>query len=72
MILPIVYYSRKMTTHELKYPVHEKELLAIIAMLDQHSVYLGAGDRSQAISLVAVTTALISTTSQMGYEATTV
>jgi hypothetical protein len=32
-----------MNSHELKYPVHEKELLAIIAMLDHHSVYLAGG-----------------------------
>jgi hypothetical protein len=38
VILPIVHYSRKMNSHELKYRVHEKELLAIIAMLDNHSV----------------------------------
>ena len=37
---PVVYYSRKMNEHELKYPVHEQELLAIISMLDHHGIYL--------------------------------
>ena len=39
-IKPIVYYSRKMNSHELNYPVHEKELLAIVVMIEHQAVYL--------------------------------
>ncbi len=42
-IRPILYYSRKMNDHERKYPVHEKELLAIITMLDHHGLFLTSG-----------------------------
>ena len=42
-IRPILYYTRKMNDHELQYPVHEKELLAIITMLVYHGVYLTSG-----------------------------
>ena len=42
-IQPIVFYSRKMNDHELKYPVHEQELLAIVTMIDHHGVYLSQG-----------------------------
>ena len=37
---PIAYWSRKMTTHELNYAVHEKELLALVSMLDKHNYWL--------------------------------
>ena len=37
---PITFWSRKMTSHELNYPVHEKELLALISMMEKHSYWL--------------------------------
>ena len=39
-IRPIAYWSRKMTAHELNYPTHEKELLALVSMLEKHNYWL--------------------------------
>jgi RNase H-like domain found in reverse transcriptase/Integrase zinc binding domain len=37
---PVVFWSRKLTPTELNYPVHEKELLGLVAMLEKHSYLL--------------------------------
>jgi hypothetical protein len=37
---PIAYYSRKLSPAELNYDIHDKELLAIVAAMDQWRVYL--------------------------------
>jgi hypothetical protein len=37
---PATYWSRKLTTAELGYTVHEKELLAIVEMTERHSHWL--------------------------------
>ena len=37
---PVAYYSRKFIAAELKYPIYDKELLAIVAAFRQWRVYL--------------------------------
>ena len=37
---PIAFYSRKMTSAELNYEIHDKELLAIVAAFEEWRVYL--------------------------------
>ena len=37
---PIAFYSRKMTSAELNYEIHDKELLAIVAAMEEWRVYL--------------------------------
>ena len=37
---PVTYFSRRMTTPELNYDIHNKELLAIIKACQEWRVYL--------------------------------
>ena len=37
---PCTFWSRKLNEAELNYPVHEKELLALVAMVEKHSYWL--------------------------------
>ena len=37
---PVAYYSRKMTSAELNYDIHNKELLAVVEAFRQWRVYL--------------------------------
>jgi hypothetical protein len=37
---PVTYWSRKLTPAELNYTVHEKELLALVDMIDHHKHWL--------------------------------
>lgn len=37
---PVAYYSKKFTSAELNYDIHDKELLAIVECLRQWRVYL--------------------------------
>ena len=37
---PVAYYSRKLTSAELNYEIHDKELLAIVAAFQEWRVYL--------------------------------
>ena len=39
-LLPVAYYSKKMSALELNYDIHNKELLAIVAAFQQWRVYL--------------------------------
>lgn len=40
---PVAYYSRKLLPREARYSTVEKELLAIMAALDQFKIYVGMG-----------------------------
>ena len=37
---PVCYYSRKFSPAELKYPIYDKELLAVVEAFKQWRVYL--------------------------------
>ena len=39
-LLPVCYYSRKLTPAELNYPIYDKELLAVVEAFKQWRVYL--------------------------------
>ena len=39
----IAYHSQRLNSSQLNYPIHEKEMLAIISALDQWSIYLQNG-----------------------------
>lgn len=42
---PLAYYSYKMTPTELNYDIHDKELLAIVALLQHWQVYTEGAPR---------------------------
>jgi hypothetical protein len=50
---PVVYYSKTLIPAELNYPIHDKELLAIIRALCEWKVYLKGTVKLSQLRLIA-------------------